>query len=177
MLNLTTLSHILFSFKYTFYVVVISVRGNVPGNVPVNNDSRTDNGGAGSVQNTKGRKKSRDGARKRVHAQRDTIDKGPDRKVDGHAGTCNDKVFRFRVCGTGSHSYRFRVGTKRRRTRWQVDVRGDGKTWNGTREREDESDGGKKRVRGKECEDPRRDKPKSSTREGAIKEEGEGSPG
>lgn len=40
-----------------------------------------------------------DGARKRVHAQRDTIDKGPDRKVDGHAGTCNEKVFRFRICG------------------------------------------------------------------------------
>lgn len=83
---------------------------------------------------------SRDGARKRVHAQRDTIDKGPDRKVDGYAGTCNEKVFRFRVCGADGHSYRFRVGTKRRRTRWQLDVRDDGKMWNGrTRERERET--------------------------------------
>jgi len=107
------------------YVVIISVRGNVR----VNNNSRTNNGGADSVQNTKGRRKSRDGARKRVHAQRDTIDKGLNRKVDGHVGTCNEKVFRFRVCGAAGHSYRFRVGTKRKRTRWQLDVRGNGRTW------------------------------------------------
>lgn len=81
--------------------------------------------GADGVENTRARGKSGDGARKRVHAQRDTIDKGPDRKVDGHAGTCNEKVFRFRVCGTDGHSSRFRVGTKRRRTRWQLDVRGE----------------------------------------------------
>lgn len=62
----------------------------------------------------------------RHHAQRDTIDKGPDRKSDGCAGTCNEKVFRFRVCGADGHSYRFRVGTKRRRAGWQLDVRGDG---------------------------------------------------
>lgn len=141
---------------------------SVCGNVRVNNDSRTDNRGAGSVQNTKGRRKSRDGARKRVHAQRDTIDKGPDRKVDGHAGTCDEKVFRFRVCGAAGHSYRFRVGTKRRRTRWQLDVRGDGRAWNGAMGEPRETAGGKKRVREREYEDPRRDKLKSSTCEGAI---------
>lgn len=83
-------------------------------------------GGAGGVENTSARGKSGDGARKRVHAQRDTIDKGPDGKVDGHDGTSNEKVFRFRVCGTDGHSSRFRVGTKRRRrTGWQLDVRGE----------------------------------------------------
>lgn len=56
--------------------------------------------------------------------------------MDGHAGTCNEKVFRFRVCGAAGHSYRFRVGTKRRRTRWQLDVRGDGRN---------ERDGGRKK--------------------------------
>lgn len=76
---------------------------------------------------------------------------------------------------SGGHSYRFRVGTKRRCTRWQLDVRGVGRTWNGTRE--DESETGKKWARGREYEDPRRDKPKSSTREGAIGMESEGSQG
>lgn len=119
-------------------VVIISVC--VATFARVNNHSRTNNRGTGSVQNTKARKGSRDGARKRVHAQRDTIDKGPDRKVDGHASTCNEKVFRFRVCGADGHSYRFRVGTKRRRTMWQLDVRGDGRTV----ERAAERDGEKK---------------------------------
>jgi len=47
-------------------------------------------------QGAKYRRHSRDGARKRVHAQRDAIDKGLDGKADGC--TCNEKVFRFRVC-------------------------------------------------------------------------------
>lgn len=110
---------------------------------------------------------SRDGARKRVHAQRDTIDKGPDRKVDGYAGTCDEKVFRFRVCGADGHSYRFRVGTKRRRTRWQLDVK---RRWKNVDEGGRERDSEKKWIREREYEDPRRDKPKSSTGEGAIGE-------
>lgn len=85
--------------------------------------------------------------------------------MDGHAGTCNEKVFRFRVCGTDGHSSRFRVGTKRRRTRRQLDVRGE------MGERDGREGEGKKKERMREKgkhEDPRRDKPKSSTREGAI---------
>lgn len=79
--------------------------------------------------------------------------------MDGHAGTCNEKV--FRVCGADGHSYRFRVGTKGRRTKWQLDVRG----------RNVEGREGRRRKNGYEkgsTKTSRRDKPKSSTREGAI---------
>lgn len=101
-----------------------SLRSYARGNVRVNNDKQWRS--RQYVQNTKARGEV-ETARKRVHAQRDTIDKGP----DGTSATCNEEVFRFRVCGADGHSYRFRVGKGRRRTGWQLDVRSDGRTWNG----------------------------------------------
>lgn len=100
------------------------------GNIDVNNDARTNNSGVDSGQNTKGQSRSRNDARKRVHAQRGAIDKGLDRKVDRHVGTCNEKVFRFRVCGAGAIRIALELARK-------GDIRGvvarykrQGKTWN-----------------------------------------------
>lgn len=59
-----------------------------------------------------------DGARKRVHAQRDTIDKGPGQKSGRACRYVQRKSFSFSyMWRSGGHSYRFRVGTKRRRTK------------------------------------------------------------
>lgn len=90
----------------------------------------------------------------------DAIDKGSGRKSGRSPLYVQRKSFSFSyMWRSGGHLYRFRTGTERRRTRWQLDVRG--------KERDIETGGGRekrgkktrKRIRGG-C---RRDKSKSST--------------
>lgn len=82
-------------------------------NIGINDNTGADNERADTavneIQKDEGSRKEGDAARarKRVRARtkRHEIDKGLDRKVDGRhtppAGTCNEKVFRFCVCGAG----------------------------------------------------------------------------
>lgn len=85
-------------------------------NVRVNNDSRRNNGGAGSATKYKSAKEV-ETARESASTHKET--RSIKARIEKWTGiSVREKVFRFRVCGADGHSYRFRVGTKRRRTGW-----------------------------------------------------------